>query len=67
MLPFCRITSSYFMKDPDHRLNFCLPLFTHGCLQDPFALETGPAMRLNTLLMGFPGGEEYTGQGPYRS
>ena len=38
------------MKYLDHRLNYCLPLFTHGCLQDPFALETGPSMRLNTLV-----------------
>ena len=45
---------------PDYRLLFheifgswaqlLSPSFTHGCLQDPFALETGPGRCLNTLV-----------------
>jgi hypothetical protein len=34
-LSFCGITSSYFMKYTEHRLNFCLPLFRATGPSDP--------------------------------
>ena len=46
MLTFWRITGSHFRKHTDQMLNcHCLPLFTHGRLQDPFALlKPGPPL-----------------------